>query len=284
MEHNGVVKLYAAYDGTLRPMSFATCSEAMAWLERYFQQMGWGWPEPVEMDACCFRYLLPIQKENGEYEEITIAYVQKDDVQAYIDQVMMLLMGVEEYLTKPELMAEVPGLDRKKDAANISLQKLADHVGRNYYTVKKISKAELPVDEDTQQQVVSMIEEYKWRPYRKEVVEMPVAPKTAMDILPKKRVLFLGGHANMVKRLRQVFPGWDFLTDDELGSWTGSECDVIFFWTNHCAHSLQRYVDARKDKNTPYLYVTATNIDRLISEMAEKYKAYSAKQNAENVG
>ncbi len=118
-----------------------------------------------------------------------------------------------------------------------------------------------------------------WRPYEKSALPVEeIAQEGAMDILPRKRVLFLGGHANMVKKLRQLFPDWDFLTDDELGSWTGSECEVIFFWSAHCSHLVWQYVNARKGKDTPYLYVTATNIDRLVSEMAGKYQDYRKKQ------
>jgi hypothetical protein len=176
----------------------------------------------------------------------------------------------------------VPDLALKKEPANVSLQKIASYACRNYRRVRKVATSqELPVDESTNQAAASMIEEYKWRPYQKpvstdEVRETP--QQTAMDILPEKRVLFLGGHANMVKKLRQRFPSWEFLTDDELGSWTGSDCDVIFFWSNHCSHLIYEYVNARKNKNTPYLYVTATNINRLINEMADLYKSYLAKQ------
>lgn len=272
IESNGVVMFFARHNGVLNPLIFDSSRDALAWLELYFTQQGWGWPEPVEMDMCCIRYLLPTYTD-GKQDEITVSYIQKDDVQSYLDQMEMVAMAVEEYLVNPDLMAEVPELALKKEAANVSLQKLVSFACRNYHTVRKVKKAELPVDEETNREVESMIEAYKWRPYQKVVPAEPMPePKTAMEILPAKKILFLGGHANMVKKLRQFFPGWDFLTDDELGSWTGGECEVIFFWTAHCSHLIQQYVNARKSKDTPYIYVTATNIDRLISEMATKYK------------
>ena len=272
IERNGVVMFFARHNGVLNPLIFDSSRDALAWLELYFTQQGWGWPEPVEMDMCCIRYLLPTYTD-GKQDEIMVSYIQKDDVQSYLDQMEMVAMAVEEYLVNPDLMAEVPELALKKEAANVSLQKLVSFACRNYHTVRKVKKAELPVDEETNREVESMIEAYKWRPYQKVVPTEPMPePKTAMEILPAKKILFLGGHANMVKKLRQFFPGWDFLTDDELGNWTGGECEVIFFWTAHCSHLIQQYVNARKSKDTPYIYVTATNIDRLISEMATKYK------------
>lgn len=281
LEFNGAVRMYAAHDSSLKPMVFPSVAEAQIWLDLYAVQSCHEWPEMVEVDACSQRYLLPSRNSNGQRDEVILSYVQEDDIPAYVDQVMMITMEVEEYLQRPELMAEVPDLAWKKEPANISLQKIANFACRNFRRVRKVARAELPVNKETNEQVASMIEAYRWRPYQKPVAEaQEVKQEEAMDILPRKRVLFLGGHANMVKRLRQVFPDWDFLTDDEFNSWTGSGCDVIFFWTNHCSHSIWEYVECRKEKRTPYLYVTATNINRLIAEMAEKYKAYMEKQAA----
>ena len=279
IEQNGVAKMYVNWECGLVPLCFATAARAMDWLELYFTQMGWGWPEPVEMDACSFRYLLPTVNEKGQQDEIIVSYIQPDDVQAYVDQAMMITMEVEEYLTNPALMEEVPGLDRKKDAANTTMQKLVNYACRNYHRVRKIGNAQLPVDEETQEPVASLFEEYQWRPYQKVAAAEPaLEPEQAVDILPDRKILFLGGHANMVKKLRQYFPNWSFLTDDELGNWTGGECEAIFFWSKHCSHKIMQYVNVRKNKETAYIYVTATNIDRLIGEMAQKYKAHKAKQ------
>lgn len=281
LEFNGAVRMYAAHDSTLKPMVFSTVSEAQTWLDLYAMQSTDEWPELVEMDACSQRYLLASRNAGGKRDEVILSYVQEDDIPAYVDQAMMLTMEVEEYLQRPELMSEVPDLAWKKEPANISLQKIANYACRSFRRVRKVAHAELPVNKETNEQVASMIETYRWRPYQKPAIEEQVAQQEeAMDILPRKRILFLGGHANMVKRLRQVFPDWDFLTDDEFNSWTGASCEVIFFWTNHCSHSIWEYVESRKEKNTPYLYVTATNISRLIAEMAEKYKAYMEKQAA----
>ena len=60
--------------------------------------------------------------------------------------------------------------------------------------------------------------------------------------LPQKDVLFLGGHQNMTKKLRQVFPGWTYITDDQLRRCTCINQSLVFYWTNHSSHKLMRYV------------------------------------------
>ena len=280
LEQNGILKMYASPTGEVLPMMFLTAAQAMSWVEFYFLQMGWGWPEPAEMDLCSVRYILPTVNEHGKPDEFMISYIQPEDGAAYAEQALLVLMEVEEYLKTPAKLSLVPGVDRSKEAANVTMQKLVDYVCQTYCQPYKPTTTELPVDQETQTAVASMLQQYQWRPYQKPVsVSEEALTENAMDILPQKNILFLGGHANMVKKLRQTFPGWTFLTDDELGSWTGGDCEVIFFWSKHCSHKVMQYVNARKSKQTPYIYVVSTNIERLINEMAQKYKDNATKRN-----
>lgn len=278
VERNGSVMLHAAADGSLRPMVYPNFKEARKFLQAYMVGAGLGMLAPVEMDGCSMRFLLPTTNDEGRQDEIMVSYIQECDIEAYVDQTMMLAMEIEEYLHDKERQKEVPALDMAKDAPNVSLQKIIYHVNRTHRKIRKLGMAEIPLDENTNEPVASMADEYAWVPYCT-VTSVADEMQTEAEekcVLPSKRVLFLGGHINMVKKLRQIFPGWQFLTDDELSNWTGNECDVIFFWTKHCSHLVMQYVNARKDKNTPYIYVTATNINRLISEMNVRYKQYLA--------
>lgn len=119
-------------------------------------------------------------------------------------------------------------------------------------------------------------EEYRWHPYVEQGSkgeDIIMADFDPFEVLPKDGVLFLGGHQNMTKKLRNIFPGWTFLSDDLFRSWTAKKLNAVFYWYNHSSHSMMKYVNARKDGDVPYVYVTATNIDRLIKEMADQYIA-----------
>ena len=90
--------------------------------------------------------------------------------------------------------------------------------------------------------------------------------------LPQKGVLFLGGHQNMTKKLRQQFPKWRYVTDDQLKRCVNINQTVVFYWTKHSSHKMMRYVYSKLPDNASIIYVTATNLPLLIAEMQHTYK------------
>ena len=51
--------------------------------------------------------------------------------------------------------------------------------------------------------------------------------------LPQEVVLFMGGHQNMTKKLRQQFPKWTYVTDDQLKRSGKIKQAIVFYWTKH---------------------------------------------------
>ena len=90
--------------------------------------------------------------------------------------------------------------------------------------------------------------------------------------LPQKGVLFLGGHQNMTKKLRQQFPKWTYVTDDQLKRCSRINQTVIFYWTGHSSHKMMQYVYSKLPDDASIIYVTATNLPLLIAEMQNTYQ------------
>ena len=91
--------------------------------------------------------------------------------------------------------------------------------------------------------------------------------------IPKKDVMFLGGHPNLVKKLQQLYPKWDFVSDEQFQRKSFFKQSIIFYWTGHGSHQLMKYVYARTSKSAKVLYVTATNLSLLLNEMNSAYQA-----------
>ena len=89
--------------------------------------------------------------------------------------------------------------------------------------------------------------------------------------LPQKGVLFLGGHQNMTKKLRQHFPKWTFISDEQLKRHSNVSQNIVFYWTGHSSHKLMRYIYSKLSPNAMIIYVTATNLTLLITEMQQLY-------------
>lgn len=90
--------------------------------------------------------------------------------------------------------------------------------------------------------------------------------------LPQKGVLFLGGHQNMTKKLRQKFPKWQFITDDtQLNRYPTINRSIVFYWSGHSSHKMMRNVYRKLPADAQIIFVTATNIPLLITEMHHRY-------------
>ena len=94
--------------------------------------------------------------------------------------------------------------------------------------------------------------------------------------IPGKGVMFLGGHPNLVKKLQQLFPGWEFVSDEQMHRKASFKQSVIFYWTGHGSHKLMKYVYSRTSESAKVLYVTATNLPLLLNEMSAAYSAVAS--------
>ena len=91
--------------------------------------------------------------------------------------------------------------------------------------------------------------------------------------LPEKGVLFLGGYPNMTKKLRRKFPKWSFITDDQFKRFPVINETIVFYWTGHSSQKLMRNIYSKLPDNTTIIYVSATNLPLLISEMERSFRS-----------
>lgn len=97
--------------------------------------------------------------------------------------------------------------------------------------------------------------------------------------LPETGILFLGGHVNLVNKMRQRHPGWRFQSDNQFTCSPGTRTELVFMWSKHMSHSLQEKVFSVLSTSVPVIYLNATNLNMLEHEMKQKYNEY-----AENSG
>lgn len=96
--------------------------------------------------------------------------------------------------------------------------------------------------------------------------------------LPDSDVVFLGGHSRLINKLKQIYPGWTFINDDDYKMNTaGYPGKILFFWSNYISHGMQEKIYREHGKETPIVYVKSTNIELLQREMKLGYKAALSK-------
>lgn len=85
--------------------------------------------------------------------------------------------------------------------------------------------------------------------------------------LPKKNVVFLGGHQNMYKKLQDKYRGWTFMTLESGMIGLPKNPEAIFVWSGHLSHTLWQKLNEAYGGREKITYVSATNISRLEEEM-----------------
>lgn len=93
-----------------------------------------------------------------------------------------------------------------------------------------------------------------------------------ISVLPERGVTFLGGHPNMTKKLKQQYPRWNYISDEQFSKRFATKNTIIFYWTKHSSHKLMQYVYSKLPDDANILYVTATNLALLIEEMECTYQ------------
>jgi hypothetical protein len=271
VEEDGRIMVYDSWDW-FTPIAFPGEVEAKEWVINYYSNTARRVRFKESLDGLL---IYDVLRNDGTSIEVTLTRISIRDERRLQDRYFIKLLEMAEEASFIAEYAETQGLN----AAKMADQEFEDLY--HEYHAYVISEQEKAVAEAAAKANAPFVvpEEYRWKPYeapeRQEnnsVTEYDANENEGVagsEILPDNNVLFLGGHQNMTKKLRQIFPNWTYLSDDlfkEIG-----QIDTIFFWTKHSSHSMMEFVACRKSNNAKICYVTATNIKRLIREMEDQY-------------
>lgn len=96
----------------------------------------------------------------------------------------------------------------------------------------------------------------------------------ALPELPDTGIMFVGGHPNFLKKLRELYPNWIYLTHKSAPERMSqySKLSACFICDEHMCHPLfYNVMGSVKSAGIPYSYVKATNLDRAITEMRQDF-------------
>ena len=92
--------------------------------------------------------------------------------------------------------------------------------------------------------------------------------------LPDTGIMFVGGHPNFLKKLREVYPDWSYITKENVPERLRqyNKQKMCFIYTAHTSHPIYwGVINALRNCDTPYSYIKGTNLDRVITEMRQDY-------------
>lgn len=123
-------------------------------------------------------------------------------------------------------------------------------------------------------------------------VEKPVdSPETAVEpqeisgeeykkvVLPEKGVVFLGGHENLIKKLRMRHSEWKFVNKEGGFSFSATKTKLVFYYSEQISHGMAQHLAAKIPENTPLIYITGTNLERIEDQIKKGYYNYLNEEN-----
>lgn len=213
-----------------------------------------------------------VRKENKKLIEVPIPTETKNDVYAIAKYISAHPIEIP-----PDEPIEFEGLTQMSRAIDrTSLVSLHDTYQLDQIEIPP--EAEVVPGEGSKPIIVLRKAETMAGIFRKKIYRKPddgdaKAKPKALEGLPEK-ALFLGGHITLVNKVKQLHPGWTFLTDDEFIRGWGNKLNFmyVFYWTAHSSHSMKEYTEARLNPDAKIIYITATNLKLLEQEMLQGFK------------
>lgn len=93
---------------------------------------------------------------------------------------------------------------------------------------------------------------------------------TGIPELPATGIALVGGHPNLVKRLKGLFPGWNFIDAGRKGAVSVGTPDILCIRTEHLCHPVFRKAMAQRPSGCPVIYSSTTNPEKFIEELRYK--------------
>lgn len=266
-EFLGHVRLF--HDGyAYQPLVFPSASLGENWIESNLRFH----PEfhflRKEENSDIIQYVF---EQDGLEEDFKLIRISKEDVENYkIDYFLRVLEMAElddlaNWMETDEAIAQ--GYDPSEDIRERMIR---------YLQAMSETDDTLPDEEICEPDIMDALPDIPpvdpyWKKYQQDKPEGPVVAEA--HSLPESGVLFLGGHINMVKRIRRLHPKWMYITDDEFRSSGIIHAKYVFYWTNHSSHKMMENVFCRLTPDAQILYVKATNMELLEAEMLNLYRA-----------
>ena len=107
-----------------------------------------------------------------------------------------------------------------------------------------------------------------------------------LPTLPQTGILFVGGHPNFLKKLKECYPNWSYIVSKNAPERMKQydKLTMCFIYSEHMGHPLYNgVINELRSCDTPYSYIRGTNLERVIREMRLDYaEAYKNNKGDEN--
>lgn len=94
--------------------------------------------------------------------------------------------------------------------------------------------------------------------------------------LKEKHIIIIGGHANWVSKIKNVFPGWTYINPEVSGATNTSivaNADFLYFFTDIISHTTYyRFLSTIRKQKISFGYLHGVNIDGNVRQIYRELK------------
>lgn len=98
-------------------------------------------------------------------------------------------------------------------------------------------------------------------------------PDEVLPPLPETGITFAGGHVNMTKKIKAMYPEWRYIEAGDKGFTGIGVAKVVFVWYKHICHPVFDKLQAMcREADVKMVYLQSTNLESLDVEMRRAWR------------
>ena len=144
---------------------------------------------------------------------------------------------------------------RKKPKRKVDMQKKEEKNKENKESSENITVQITPPDEEEDQYDI--------------IVKNTVVPLTKkIELLVDKKIMIVGGHINLIKKFKGIFPNYRYIDTDERNIPTLGNIEKVYFMFNHISHKTYNPIlNKCREAKVPVGYLQTVNIEQLVNQI-----------------
>lgn len=95
-----------------------------------------------------------------------------------------------------------------------------------------------------------------------------------IDSIKDRRIIIVGGHDHWTRQMKSLFPEWKFVnykSTTTIDSNIAINAEYVFFFSDFIKHNVYyKFINIVRDKQIPFGYISSSNIEKCIKQMAEE--------------
>lgn len=167
------------------------------------------------------------------------------------------------------LLAEIESLRTKLHSQENNNKQLQNQLRESQRTINELGEQHKRMEEDKKELAALREHVYHFTENDMPALEWDLGHMKAA--IENRNIIIIGGNENWVKKMRQEFPKWRFISPKVSGTVSGMQitnADRVFIFTDTLGHSTYyKFMQVIREHEVPFSYIHGVNIEANINQI-----------------